>query len=368
MNYIWGDVMKLILVILTLLLTMTTLVPHDAFVIVPGTDLVAAPLSDGITPDCLPYKESATSLGSRLHQLLFNERVTIIKQEKDYSCIKVNSAYYGTPQRTLKNEYWVLNSHLVTFDTLRDLKIPVSIVPTENTTTTPSITLLKRWKNPASNIVYYPGTRFTLVGEQSLPHVFCCSYYDPIKKATSYVKINRDKCHLNNNYTHAHAQQLFVNLLKARAHAKQPIPYIWGGSGYKGFDCAGLIYRTARIAGIPLFLKNSSALSHHLKPVDSFENLKEGDIIWLPGHVLVIADLKNNTLIEARCYGHGYGKIHEAPLRELFSEIKTFNDLWRALQEKKPLSRLAKNGTILVKVPTFKLLQLESAWHVVPPL
>lgn len=343
------------------------LVAREAFVIVPGTDLVSCPLSASILPQDLPYQEGTTPLGARLHQLLFNERVYVIKNENNYACIRVQSAFYGTANKTLKNEYWVLSEHLEFIDSLKEKKIPLSLLPPENNQNSLSITLHKPWYNPANKLTYYPGTRFKLSEEQPDSALYYCLYYDSEKKAIARASIERDKCRLDAVYTPTEARNFFVSVLRTLAQTQPKIPYIWGGSGYKGYDCAGLIYRTARLAGIPLFLKNSSAMAYYLKPVQSLKKLKEGDIIWLPGHVLVVASLAKNTIIEARCYGHGYGCVHEASLQEVFG-IKSFSNLWDLLEQKKPLKRLAKNGSILTHVPTFKLLQLESAWHVAPPL
>jgi len=78
---------------------------------------------------------------------------------------------------------------------------------------------------------------------------------------------------------------------------------------------------------------------------------------------MIISDLKKHTLIEARSYQSGFGRVHEIPLHKQFKGIKTYNDLVHAFYHNKPLKRIDKNGKVVETVKTFKILRLSSAWE-----
>ena len=180
----------------------------------------------------------------------------------------------------------------------------------------------------------------------------------------------------------------FVNLL--RSWTKKNIPYVWGGCSFTtgcsnndfsegldkegtfyikdsynfnpkpGFDCAGLISRATQACGIPYFFKNTTTLAKRLKPLSKEDKLSEGDLIWVPGHVMIVSN--QNKIIEARSYGHGYGKVQEIPISEEFKGINKYSDLVKTFHEKKPLIRLNKDGKVIQTFRDFKILKLASAW------
>ena len=189
----------------------------------------------------------------------------------------------------------------------------------------------------------------------------------------------------------------YAKLLKEWAHAPGTIAYVWGGSSlvptnhtdqykeiavsvhgqpasayeyintakqYKtGFDCSGLILRATQTAGLPYYFRNTTTLATYLKPVTQVTDLKEGDLIWIPGHVMAIGDLKAHTIIEARHYSHGYGKLHEIKLNKEFKDIDTFTDLFNAIAHGKPLYRLNKQGESVDVIRQAKILAVDSCWN-----
>src|SRR5205814_4688733 len=106
-----------------------------------------------------------------------------------------------------------------------------------------------------------------------------------------------------------------------------------------GFDCSGVILRAAQIAGIPYFCKNTTTIAQCLTPLKSEQQLREGDLILIKGHVMIVSDITKNLLIEARSYGHGYGKLHEISIDQVFEGIETYKDLCDAYYEKKVVKR-----------------------------
>lgn len=123
-----------------------------------------------------------------------------------------------------------------------------------------------------------------------------------------------------------------------------------------------MILRGAQLCGIPYFFKNSTTLAQNLTPLQKNEDLENGDLIWFLGHVIIISDVKNNLVVEARGYEHSYGRVHEASLKTQFNNISTYEDLKKAYLEHIPLERLNLQGIVAKEIPTFKLLKLKSVW------
>ena len=88
------------------------------------------------------------------------------------------------------------------------------------------------------------------------------------------------------------------------------------------------------------------------------KHLQEGDIIWIRGHVMIVGSLKDNTLIEARGYNHGYGKVQEIPLHTVFKYIKTFAQLFVHQQNKLPFFRMNSRGKVVQTIHELKILRL----------
>ncbi len=82
----------------------------------------------------------------------------------------------------------------------------------------------------------------------------------------------------------------------------------------------------------------------------------------MPGHVMIVADMSKNSLFEARSHDHGYGKLQEIALGDVFKGIPTYQALLHAYEKKIPLERIDKAGVVKDHFPSFKLLSLASAW------
>jgi len=69
---------------------------------------------------------------------------------------------------------------------------------------------------------------------------------------------------------------------------------------YTGFDCSGFIWRILGMINCPKPWRNTKAMNQHYTKIASYDELEPGDLLWLPGHILIIEDVGENTIIEAR--------------------------------------------------------------------
>jgi cell wall-associated NlpC family hydrolase len=363
-------------------------------VISPVADLVGYSLAKShISYNNLPVASADLHACPRLHQLLFNEIVDIIKETDDEYHISIPHLFFITQTNKKPHcSYWVEKKHIVPLNAIKKHEqqyIPESIDFRNNKNSNQKIiTLIKPLFCKKMNITFSVGTRFVLHVEK--PSQYIAYAYDPKQKQFIDLCMNKSYAMPSQQKNKELALQTYAKLLKSWANMPGYTPYIWGGCSlttqnktdifslksqtknyvikddsniYKhGFDCAGLITRAAQAAGLPYYYKNTTTLAHYLKPIQQKDKMRDGDLIWIPGHVMAIGSLKDNTVIEARHYSHGYGKLHEIPLQEIFKSIKTFEQLFDAVSKKQTLERLNKNGIVVQKIDDTKLLSMASCY------
>jgi hypothetical protein len=336
----------------------------------------------------------------RLHQLVYNDIVDIIKIVNDQACICISQAYYRIPSSDQpQHTYWILKKNISLLDDLDAHKIctdhipqPISFNQENIISDKQLVTLIEPHYDKTMNMSFSAGTRFV---KTSSPHkkrsssieVFAIDYAHMKERI---IKIPCNKCVIDDHIkTMEQRIHDYIQLLRTWAHQKKGcIPYVWGGTTFtkpihstfkeviasgpngdysyyeyekdtqhpkNGFDCSGVILRAAQICGIPYFCKNTTTIAQCLQPLKKENQLAAGDLILIKGHVMVVSDLEKNLLIEARSYGHGYGKLHEISVGDVFDGIETYSDLCDAYYEKKVVKRKDKNGKIR---DTFASLQL----------
>lgn len=259
-----------------------------------------------------------------------------------------------------------------------------------------TVVLKEPFKDVKTNQLFSAGTRFVVCDHTRTG--YWVYIFDNHKKCIQKGHIPQSLVMVENNQEARHTRiSNFVALLKQWSHTSGIIPYVWGGCSYNqsfggdafvimkkknvcgkeytfydrlackknpksGFDCTGVLVRAAQICGLPYFLKNSTTVKKTLQELAPYQCLSEGDLIWIPGHVMVVADKQSNTIIEARAYNHGFGKLQEVALHKVFKDMATFSQLEEAAKKKQQLQRLDKNGTVVQYIGDYKLLNLKSIW------
>lgn len=389
---------------------------QKGIVIVPIAELVGQPMktfypcSDPATryaniPFCGANNNATIGVTCpRLHQLLLHEQVEILQEKDSELYIRIPDAFYVShDNRKEHREFWTLKKYIASYDTLKKHNVPIENFPhpisrTEQYINSPQsvVTLKQPFFDRTTGQHLSAGTRFIQAPSKS-SHSVSVYIFDPMHYRFNTLRIPKKFLLPNTPRTKKERIDLFVRILQSWAHQPAPyvIPYVLGGCSFietyptykfslketvgndntkgkaytyhnatqaHGFDCSGIILRAAQMAGIPYFCKNTSAIGATLKPLSNNEKLQNGDLILIPGHVIVIADTQKNTIIEARGYDQGYGKVHEIPLKEQFQNMHTFCDLVDAYRNKKPLIRLNRSGNVVQTIKNYQLLKLASAW------
>jgi len=341
----------------------------------------------------------------RLHQLLYNDIVEIIKETAEEVCIRTTHAYYLIPSISIpQNQYWTLKKNVTMLDDLTKNNIALNHIPVPidfsdkcaSLTCPDIVTLTEPHYDPQLRITFSAGTRFVCTSQQlKKKNTILIFAIDYRKLQEHIIKIPRNKCiFYDPNKTKEERIADYVTLLKKWAHIKRGcIPYVWGGTSFvstvsgafkevtqttengdysfyqyekdnnipkSGFDCSGVVARATQICGIPYFCKNTTTIAQCLTPLATDQQIIPGDLILIRGHVMVVSDVNKNLLIEARAYSHGYGKLHEIPISQVFEGIHTYKDLLDAYTHKKVVKRKDKNGNVRDSFANVQLFSIMS--------
>jgi hypothetical protein len=383
--------------------------PYSAITCVPVANLAFQPLARLFPKQnirslycemSLEGTKEAPRLCTRAHQLLLHEQVEILDKKGDEVLVRIHNCYFAVNE-TKYTEYWSHKSNFISLKKLKNHHIDCSLLPPplcfEAGTIAPTnnniATLLFPFYDTTTNRIFSAGTRFVLaqpVNKQDT-EIFVWTL-NPINITLYQLAIPKNLCIVYYPQDGHRARTAFVQLLRlwARASSDKIIPYVWGGCSFTtlyspeiitgpdnpspksttpfsllnkeimatGFDCAGTILRAAQILNIPYFFKNSLTAHNNLKHISRYEDLACGDILYIKGHVMVVADQENNTLIEARSHFHGFGKLQEIKLSDEFKGIATFRQLVTTCNRGIPLDRLDAQGKIIAQITDAQLLQL----------
>lgn len=339
----------------------------DSMIVVPVADV------SGVHPSFLknldPEYES-----KRIHQELLHSLVRSVKTSGPYTFIEIPGIRVGSDG---SNRFWTLSSNIKNLESIPNNYL----IPSEtykNSNTSPTIALIYPYNDKKNKRIISAGTRFVIKKKQKKEYVV--SAFNTDKNEWDTITIPRRLCTpLNFKTTPHEKRKQFVSLLRSWSHQKKGfIPYVLGGCSFctidpdpyknrtdknikhqTGIDCSGLVWLVAhKICNMPYYFKNTTALEAGGTPLQPNEPLQEGDLVWIPGHVLIIADIYNNTIIEARGYPHEYGRVHELPIKKVFKDINTLADLRTAIENNIPLVRLDKKGQTRDMFTRAKIIKL----------
>jgi len=351
------------------LLMILPLHPYQAYCILPVTDVLSMVVQGATLKEiqekyrAIPYSlNDTTSEPSRLHQIIFNETVEVLKEEvglyQSYVRI-VNCFYLNKNKQKASLEGWVGNWALLPKDKVQPAvaqSFPSAINFKEPKYQSDNVVvLLDSWGDLTGNSLFSAGTRFMRLPKyDTTTHYAVLKYQNPAQVVTLFIP--RCIARIEEVSCPSQQKEIFLSLLHKWSKKRDPIAYVWGGMSFieelpdfsmpfshVGFDCSGLILRAAQCASMPYFFKNSMTIKNSLTALGQSALIKPGDIIWHKGHVMIVADLLNNELIEAKGYQSGFGKVQKIKLSERFENIATWQQFVTKMQTAFPLISLSVN-------------------------
>lgn len=333
----------------------------------------------------------------RTHQLLLHDIVTILDETPCEAFIQLDACYVLDAENHKQSlTGWVLKNHLKDLNELDSKKTPALISWTNSNidrANVKTVTLFTSFGDK-SGTIYCAGTRFILnrlvnmnfevfaysesnndfilieVPQSSC--VFETFYYSPEEKRNHFCRLLNIWTSIPGNCIPLVWGGASVGVvcdpnnfsLQTLTNAEGETRYAWTRSSkmvanvYTGVDASGVILRAAHIMGIPYFCRNSKTAAQFLTQLSPKDYPQTGDIIWLPGSLLVINDLNKNTLITTMSYTSGYGALVELPLSKVFKDIMTYQQLSHAYRSGNSLTLLNKDGSQARTVEEFKVLRM----------
>lgn len=389
------------------------LMARKGIVIVPIADLAGQPIHTYYAHEPLitayhklPWAHYRNDYEAcpRVHQLLYHEIVDIIGQRNNELLIKIPNIFYQTvADMRPQTYYWTLTSNILPASNLPkkaiDLtKLPAPIYFNKNNDASyaDTVSLIEPYTDETVAVTFSAGTRFLKTKEQSLKDKVMVYCLHPKTHTICAIALPRSSVYIFTGSTLADRVTDFLAIVRRWTNQDGGfIPYVWGGCSFtdryaknefgtekaliqgktlryytrpenkvpkQGYDCSSIIARAAQIVGLPYYYKNTYTIAKQLPLLSAQEKLKNGDLIWIRGHILIVANCQQHTVIEASAYDYGYGEVHEIPICKVFKGIETLDDLQRYSRHKKPVERLHRNGTVLDTYTDVKLLKFASQW------
>lgn len=354
----------------------------------------------------LPYAPDTGSYGClRIHQLLFNEVVTVTKEYPGGEvAVEVPGWFFLDGLHRKRHDCWMLKKDLMVLkgnlsaEFRKAIPSPVDASKPVAEYSKNILVLSESWFDEKTQNLYSAGTRFVRQPEKDTQNTYEVMIIEPIKKRVIAQAIPKGKAVVYELTSFEKAQKVFMSIIRGWAHQNNGfIPYVYGGASVReryqdksfsklegmrcgspatywdrprgtivvprsGFDCSNMILRAAQMSFLPYYFKNTLALVSYLRPLKLGEKVEEGDLVWYSGHVMVVGDVSKNLLIESIGYESGYGCIHEIPVNRVFHGIQNFKELIHAHLTRQFTYRLnssQKNWRSVYRIKIFKLKSIQ---------
>ncbi len=247
----------------------------------------------------------------------------------------------------------------------------------------PTIALIYPWKQ------FSVGTRFLHTPKLDTESSYAIMHIDFTTNKLVADFIPHHYALVEKRHDKKTARTLFVKLINdlvdqvALQHPSEVIAYVWGGSSfvttypqnnfflkdavwhrdgktdpYTGYDCSEFVMRMAQLAGIHFPWKTTSIMETSCKKLQKHDHLENGDLLWVPGHIMIASNIENNELIQSRSYKNGFGCVYRSKLHECFKDITTYDDLLAAYQSNQEIALKNVYGIPLEKTHPIKILKL----------
>ncbi len=351
----------------------------------------------------LPYAPDSGSYGClRIHQLLFNELVTITKEYPGGEVgVEFSGFFFLDGLHRKRHDFWMLKKDLVLVNSVpqrlrKYIPPPVDYEKPIEEFSKNVLVLSAPWFDEKTNQIYSVGTRFLRQLEKDTETEYGVSLVSFEKKAAISALVPKEKALVYAAKSFDASLQTFLSLIRSWAHQKGGfIPYVYGGCSFRellhdvsyskisgtkchakasywdrpavssivphsGFDCSNMILRAAQMSFMPYYFKNTLTLIKYLRPLKLGEKLEEGDLVWYSGHVMIVSNVEKNLLIEAIGYDSGYGRVHELSVRQAFHGMKNFEQLIHAHHARQFMYRLNSSGGLWRSVYRLRIFKLRS--------
>ncbi|MGM0440269.1 MAG: hypothetical protein ACQEP8_04040 [Chlamydiota bacterium] len=390
-----------------------------ALVVKPVSDVIAGPPPSGEKRgeryQNLPFSWSFCPEynNARLHQVVFNNLVKIVDERADEAKIELPALQVKSdknkPATPLRG--WILKSSILEVTALQAKNLAAKKLPHpfSSKACRKEVTLKFPHKVLKHKKVYSAGTRFVLHDQNDISYTVYI--LDPHKMRYDLIRIPKTKCLLNDCANRQQKINRCLKLLKLWSNLDQGfVSYVLGGASWaetyhservgsyflkdrqgknlkfkgknryayerfehrgtvnSGYDCASLIYCAAQAVGIPYYAKNTTTIANQLQPLKANDHLEAGDLILVPGHVMIVSEVGSSLkIIQAKGYAAaikgGKGRVCEAEACQLFKGVVTAKDLERQHFKGQALVLLDEKGHPNSPIRNWSIYKLSSCWQ-----